>query len=335
MIDLAVAAVAPWPETDNAIALIRTADGDRVFPFQLPRAEAGLVTPGSPASAPNSVHGLLGSFLGLAGGRILHVDLADSGAWPDCRVTVEREGKRSVLPIRPADGIALALATGAPLRAPGEVVRARFQRARVVDQARDSGVTDERVLAAVAATDRALFVPEALRPFADLDRTLPIGEGQTISQPLLVAKMTELLEIGPRDRVLEVGAGCGWQAGILSRLTERVFAVEIIPSLAHALAERCARLGLANVSVREGDGWDGWPGEAPFDRIVVSCAAPRVPEPLVDQLAAGGRMLVPVHRAFGGHEDLTLVTKSPEGKVKKEPQMPVWFVPMTGPSAGR
>jgi len=331
MIDLAVESVAPWPDSDLATAFIRTADGDRVFPLKLPRADSALVTPGGPATAPGSIHGVLGNFLAVAGGRILSVDFTEEGRdLEDCRVSIEREGKEFVFPIRTVDGIALALATGAPLRAPEGLVRGRFQRTRPVDQARDWGVKDERVLAAVAATSRRDFVPDLFKPFADLDRTLPIGEGQTISQPLLVARMTEMLSLGPQARVLEVGAGCGWQAAILSRIASEVHAIEIVPVLAEALAARTGRLGLSNIRVREGDGYAGWPEAAPFDAIVVSCAAPRVPEPLVDQLKRGGRMVIPVHRADGNHEDLVLLKKAADGSVSSETVLPVWFVPMTG-----
>ncbi len=188
---------------------------------------------------------------------------------------------------------------------------------------------DPRVLAALSATPRAAFVPPEWRHAAAEDRALPIGCGQTISQPSLVALMTHLLRPQPGDRVLEVGTGSGYQAAVLAPLVARLWTIEIVPELAEAAADRLRRLGYANVEVRVGDGYRGWPEEAPFDSIIVTAGAPAVPAPLVAQLKPGGRMVVPVGPA-GGVQKLMLVEKGPDGALVETPILDVRFVPLTG-----
>jgi protein-L-isoaspartate(D-aspartate) O-methyltransferase len=174
-------------------------------------------------------------------------------------------------------------------------------------QLRRRGIRDAAVLAAMAAVPRHEFVPEGLRPNAYDDLPLPIGGGQTISQPYIVAAMTAALRLQPGDRVLEIGAGCGYHAAVLSRLAREVFTIERRPELASAASELLARLGYANAHVHCGDGTLGLPELAPFDAILVAAAAPAVPKPLLAQLAEGGRMIIPVGEA--DHQELRLVEK--------------------------
>lgn len=192
-----------------------------------------------------------------------------------------------------------------------------------------SGIRDERVLSAVAQVPRHLFVPEQLREDADADRPLPIGCGQTISQPYVVAFMTERLRLAGDERVLEVGTGSGYQTALLAMLAEEVFSIEIVSEL----AERARRvlleeLGFRNVRLRVGDGALGWPEEAPFDRIIVTAAAPHVPDALLEQLAAGGRMIIPV----GEETDvqmLRVLDRGNDGANLEADILPVRFVPLT------
>ncbi len=192
------------------------------------------------------------------------------------------------------------------------------------------GIRDERVLGAFARVQRAQFVPAALRDAADDDRPLPIGHGQTISQPFVVALMTEALRLGGTERVLEVGTGSGYQCAILALLAAEVYSVEIVPELG-ARAEEVLRgaLGLENVHLRVGDGRGGWPEAAPFDAILVAAAPAEVPPALVAQLGPGGRMVLPV----GGDPDLQtleLVRRCDDGSVTVTSLLPVRFVPLTG-----
>lgn len=185
-----------------------------------------------------------------------------------------------------------------------------------------------RVLAAMRAVPRHLFVPASQRAHAYEDRPLPIGEGQTISQPSLVALMTHLLRPERGDVMLEVGTGSGYQAAILSRLVERVYTIEIVEPLARSASDRLSRLGFDNVRVRHGDGYAGWPQHAPFDGIIVTAGAPHVPQPLVEQLKPGGRMVIPVGPA-DSVQHLLLITKQSSGTVHREAIIPVRFVPLT------
>ena len=168
------------------------------------------------------------------------------------------------------------------------------RRRALVEYLREIGVTDERVLSAVAAVPREAFVPQTFRHQAYDDYPLEIGEGQTISQPSVVARITELAEVGARDRVLEIGAGSGYQAAVLAQLARFVFTVERLPRLAEGARTRLAELGYRNVSVQVMDGTLGWRAQAPFDVIIVSAAAPAIPRALVEQLTEGGRLIIPI-----------------------------------------
>ena len=194
---------------------------------------------------------------------------------------------------------------------------------------RDQGIRDERVLAAVAQVPRAWFVPEDLRDRADDDRPLPIGHGQTISQPFVVAYMTERLRLTGPERVLEVGTGSGYQTALLALLAGEVYSIEIIPELAERAREvLLGRLGLANVRLRTGDGARGWPEEAPFDRVIVTAAAEQVPPALLDQLAPGGRMLLPVGPSSEA-QVLRQLDRGRDGATIETGLLGVRFVPLT------
>jgi protein-L-isoaspartate(D-aspartate) O-methyltransferase len=185
-----------------------------------------------------------------------------------------------------------------------------------------------RVMAAMASVPREQFVPASNRVFAFANGPVPIGHGQTISQPYIVALMTDLLELGAGDTVLEVGTGSGYQAAVLAELTAHVYSVEIIEALASAAAERLVRLGYDNVTVRHADGYEGWAEHAPFDAIIVTAAAPHIPPPLVAQLKPGGRLVIPVGEP-GCVQKLVLVEKSPDGSVTSRDILMVAFVPLT------
>lgn len=191
------------------------------------------------------------------------------------------------------------------------------------------GITDPAVLQALREVPREEFVPETLRPQAYEDNPLPIGHNQTISQPYIVALMTQLLALKPTDRVLEIGTGSGYQAAILGQLAAAVYSLEIIEPLAREARKTLERLGFRNVHVRTGDGYLGWPEESPFDAIIVTCAPDHVPPALIDQLREGGRMAIPVGPE-GGVQDLFLLEKS-DGTLKKHSVIPVRFVPLTRP----
>ncbi len=233
----------------------------------------------------------------------------------------------------PAAGLAAGLTLARVVDTPAQQAPAEdraAERARMVaEQIADRGIEDARVLQAFRDVPRHLFVPEAYRRLAYADQPLPIGEGQTISQPYIVGYMTELLRLERGDKVLEVGTGSGYQAAIAGRLADSVFTVEVIESLASSARERLARLGYANVVARQGDGYFGWEEHAPFQAIVVTAAAGHVPPPLVQQLAPGGRMVIPVGGAFQV-QHLVLVEKKEDGKVTTRNLLPVRFVPLVG-----
>ena len=207
-------------------------------------------------------------------------------------------------------------------------------RAALVELVRERAAGDlvvhdlsERVAAALARVPRHAFVLPEDVDRAYLDRPLSIGHGQTISQPTVVAMMTELARPGPDDAVLEVGTGCGYQTAVLAELARHVWSIELVPELARDASARLARLGYENVSVREGDGWQGWPEHAPYAAIVVTAGAPEVPPPLVEQLAPGGRLVIPVDAgAFG--QELLLVEKDARGGLRRRSVAPVAFVPL-------
>lgn len=188
---------------------------------------------------------------------------------------------------------------------------------------------DERVMHAMARVPRDQFLPDALRYLAFRDGPVPIGHDQTLSQPFIVALMTDLLDLPPHARVLEVGTGSGYQAAVLAELAGAVYSVEIIPDLADAAAARLARLGYANVTARQGDGYAGWPEHAPYDGILVTAAAPHVPPALREQLRPGARLVIPVGPA-GGHQTLRVVEKRPDGGCTERDVLDVAFVPLTG-----
>jgi protein-L-isoaspartate(D-aspartate) O-methyltransferase len=191
-------------------------------------------------------------------------------------------------------------------------------------QARD--IVDARVLATMGRVPRHRFVPEGERPLAYADHPLPIGLQQTISQPYIVAYMTQALAVEPGDRVLEIGTGSGYQAAVLADLVEMVYTIEILPELAARARQTLADLGTKNVHVRAGDGYFGWPEEAPFDGIMVTAAPDHVPRDLVEQLAVGAHLVMPVGDDY---QELIRITRTEEG-TQLERLLPVRFVPMTG-----
>ncbi len=178
-------------------------------------------------------------------------------------------------------------------------------------------------------TPRHRFVPESQRSNAYRNRPLPIGHGQTISQPLIVAAMTEMLAINPGDKVFELGTGSGYQAAVLDALGAEVFSVEIVSALGERARETLDALGHDGVETRIGDGYDGWPGQAPFDAIIVTAASDHIPPPLLRQLKPGGRLLIPIGNRYLTQK-LVLVTRTPEGKIRTREIIPVTFVPLTG-----
>ena len=192
---------------------------------------------------------------------------------------------------------------------------------------------DARVMRALAAVPRHEFVPTVERLFSYENFPLPIGYGQTISQPYIVALMTDLLEVKEDDTLLEVGTGSGYQAAILAKLAKEVFSLEIVEPLARAARQRLQRLGYDNVTVKHGDGYQGWPEKAPFNGIILTAAAPLLPAPLVAQLAPGGRMVLPLGPAHG-RQQLMMFTKDAKGRLRQSIVLDVSFVPLTGEHGG-
>jgi protein-L-isoaspartate(D-aspartate) O-methyltransferase len=185
---------------------------------------------------------------------------------------------------------------------------------------------DARVLAAMAKVPRHEFVPAAQRRSAYRNRPLSIGSGQTISQPFVVALMTDLLGLKPEDKVLEIGTGCGYQAAVLAELARDIYTIEIIESLGKGAAKTLERLGYANVRTLVGDGYMGWPEHAPFDAIIVTAAPDHVPPALIEQLKPGGRLVIPVGKLF---QELMVITKNADGSTTRKDIVPVQFVPLT------
>ena len=205
-----------------------------------------------------------------------------------------------------------------------ELVRLRQQMVRAQLKGRD--IEDADVLAAMGRVPRHEFVPSELIPFAYDDRALPLKLGQTISQPYIVAYMTQLLDLQGKERVLEIGTGSGYQAAVLAEIVPEVYTIEILPELGRQAAGVLDRLGYKNIHFRIGDGYAGWPEQAPFDRIIVTAAPEKIPQPLVDQLKVGGRIVCPVGRS---DQDLVVLEKK-GGGITRRSTIPVRFVPMTG-----
>ena len=210
---------------------------------------------------------------------------------------------------------------------PREVEYREQRRAMVEHHLRDRNIVDESVLEAMLKVPRHLFVPESYRNAAYTDGALPIGHDQTISQPYVVALMTQLAGPASEKRALDIGTGSGYQAAVLAEVVREVYSIEIVCPLAEEAADRLESLGYDNVTVRCGDGYQGWEEHAPFDIIIVAAAPNHVPQPLVDQLAPGGRMVIPVGDLF---QNLLLIEKHDDGTTEQRTLVPVQFVPMTG-----
>lgn len=191
------------------------------------------------------------------------------------------------------------------------------------------GIEDEHVIEAIRQVPRHLFVDEALRSMAYLNNPLPIGHGQTISQPYVVAYMSEMLEVEPGDKILEIGTGSGYHAAVMSELTPHIYSIEIVEPLGQLSAERYEELGYHTIENKIGDGYYGWEEHAPFDKIIVTAAPGHIPPPLMEQLKPGGIMAIPVGSAYQT-QTLMKVTKTEDGNVRTERMLPVRFVPMTG-----
>lgn len=213
--------------------------------------------------------------------------------------------------------------TGSPQRSEEEFAA---QRRKLVELLKSQGLKKETVLDALLKVPRHKFVPASHRNRAYENRALPIAHEQTISQPYIVGYMTEAADIAPGDRVLEIGTGSGYQAAVLAELAKEVYSIEIVPSLADGARNLLLELGYKNVQVRTGNGYLGWPEHAPFDAIIVTAAPPEVPQALVDQLAVGGTMVVPVGSEF---QEMVIITRS-ESRVVQRRTIPVAFVPMVG-----
>ncbi|HEX7260950.1 MAG TPA: protein-L-isoaspartate(D-aspartate) O-methyltransferase [Luteolibacter sp.] len=224
--------------------------------------------------------------------------------------------------------LAVSLATVACGEEPDAELHARQRAAMVATQIEERGVTDARVLSAMRKVSRHHFVPPDMKNRAYADSPLPIGHGQTISQPFIVAFMTAALNLKGHEKVLEIGTGSGYQAAVFAELVKEVYSIEIVKPLGEQAAKTLTDAGYQNVRTRIGDGYRGWPEAAPFDAIMVTCAPDDIPQPLIDQLAEGGRMIIPV----GGKDapqELVLLTKK-AGRVERVKVLPVRFVPMTG-----
>lgn len=251
------------------------------------------------------------------------------------RFYCRRSGVSSKTPILTISALILVAALPAFSRESDRFAAARAQMVREIEAdvrytASEIGkkALNRKVMQAMATVERHQFVPASLQNDAYDNRPLPIGFGQTISQPYIVALMTDLLDVKPSDVVFEVGTGSAYQAAILSKLVRKVYTMEIVAPLAKAAAARVRRLGLSNVEVRSGDGYNGWPEKGPFDAIIVTAAATHIPPPLVRQLKPGGRMVIPVGGGFATQQ-LVFVQKSASGKITTRQLLPVVFVPLT------
>jgi protein-L-isoaspartate(D-aspartate) O-methyltransferase len=211
-----------------------------------------------------------------------------------------------------------------PVWAGTEDIYMEQRRQMVREQIEKRGISDQEVLEAMGKVPRHLFVPQVHREASYEDHPLPIGYDQTISQPYIVAYMTQAALLRPEDKVLEIGTGSGYQAAVLAEIVEKVYSIEILPPLAEEAEARLKDLGYENIFIRCGDGYQGWPEEAPFDAIIVTAAPEHIPEALVAQLKIGGRMIVPVGSVY---QELIRITKTSDG-VRQESLLPVRFVPM-------
>lgn len=242
--------------------------------------------------------------------------------------------KKGILTVLPVSLISLLFHTGALAR-DGYQTERREMIAAIVETVTETrsytgiDALDEQVMQALAAVPRHEFVPPSIRSFAYRNNALPIGEGQTISQPYIVALMTHLMEVDGDSAVLEIGTGSGYQAAVLARLVRHVYTIEIIETLGRRAEETLARLGFDNVTVKIGDGYIGWEEHAPFDAIIVTAAPQQVPQPLIDQLKPGARMVVPVGPEYG-YQILQVLEKQENGEIKETDILPVAFVPFTG-----
>lgn len=237
---------------------------------------------------------------------------------------------------RIAIGLGLVLAVVAMLGAqgsgdPADPLSGRIDERRLLVERHiaGEGITDPATLEAMRRVPRHEFVPQEQRRLAYRNQPLAIGHGQTISQPYIVAYMTEALDLQASDRVLEIGAGSGYQAAVLAEIVDQVYTVEIIEPLATSATERLGRLGYDNVTVRQGDGYYGWPEHAPFDAIIVTAAAGHIPRPLLEQLKPGGRLVIPIGPVYAV-QSLVLARRDDDGEVRTQQLLPVRFVPMTG-----
>jgi protein-L-isoaspartate(D-aspartate) O-methyltransferase len=220
-----------------------------------------------------------------------------------------------------------------PLPSGDEADFAKQRERMVIETIERRGITDEQVLRAMRAVPRHLFVPEEQQDYAYGDYPLPIGYGQTISQPYIVALMTDLLELKEGDKVLEIGTGSGYQAAVLAEIPDiEVYTIEIVPELAESARKRLESLGYTSAHCKQADGYYGWPEHAPFDAIIVTAAPDHIPGSLVDQLANGGRMVIPIGPP-GGYQTLWKFTRQPDGELQAFNMGGVAFVPLTGPGA--
>lgn len=226
--------------------------------------------------------------------------------------------------------VAVLAASGCQKQSESTSEFATERQKMVEEQLKPRGIRDERLVAAMAKVPREEFVPENLRGQAYKDRALPIGHDQTISQPFIVAFMTEQLHLQPTDRVLEVGTGSGYHTAVLAELVKDVYSIEILDALGKEASARLTRLHYRNAHVRVGDGYQGWPEVAPFDAIIVTCAPDKVPQPLTQQLKEDGRMIIPV--GSGIDQQLYLLEKK-QGQLAQTAILPVRFVPMMGEAA--
>jgi protein-L-isoaspartate(D-aspartate) O-methyltransferase len=228
-----------------------------------------------------------------------------------------------------APGYSASAADDPTLEARMELIKIIEEDVRQTSRELEKSELDPRVMQAIAKVPRHEFVPDGERPYAYDNRPLPIGHGQTISQPYIVAIMTDMLNLQPNSKVLELGTGSGYQAAILGELAAEVYTIEIVEPLGMQAKKRLERLGYSNVMTRVGDGYYGWEEHAPFDAIIVTAAASHIPPPLIKQLKPGGRMVVPVGSGFM-MQQLMIVDKTEDDKVESRQVLPVVFVPVTG-----